>query len=144
MNKLSLFFEKQNSQLSVLSLNIQSLNAKIDPLRMFIDELSQSTIFFPKFCIQETWLSDESDTSLLQLNNYTFVCKEKSCSEDGGLGFFIDNTLTYNILDISSISDLWECLFIEVYCPKHDLKLTLGNIYRQPRNLNEIFSPFFR
>ena len=87
---------------------------------IFIDEVSESNIFFPIIRIQETWLSDELDTSLLQLHNYAFVCKGKSCSEHGGLGFFIDNTLTYNILDILSISDLWECLFIEVYCPKHE------------------------
>ena len=77
-------------------------------------------------------VSDESDTSLLQLHNYMFVCKGKSCSEHGGLCFFIDNTLTYNILDISSISDLWECLFIGVFNPKHNFKLTVGNINGPP------------
>ena len=86
---ISLF--KINSQLLVLSLNIGYLYAKNDQLRIFIDEfdeLSESNIYFPIICVQETWLSDESDTSSLQLHNYTFVCKGESCSEHGGLGFF--------------------------------------------------------
>ena len=75
MNKLDLCLK--NSQLLVLSLNIESFYAKNDELRIFIGELSESNIFFPIICIQETWLSDESDTSSLQLHIIRLFVKGK-------------------------------------------------------------------
>ena len=57
--------EKQNSQVCISTLNMQSPNAKIAQLRIFIYELSESNLFCPIINIQEIWISDESDNSLL-------------------------------------------------------------------------------
>ena len=42
----------------VLSLNIQSVRAKIDSLRIFIATLDEYDFCVSAFCIQETWLED--------------------------------------------------------------------------------------
>ena len=55
-----------------LCLNIQSLNAKIDQLRIFLNTL-------PEYCnidvilLQETWLDHNSDLFLFQLPGYTLI-----------------------------------------------------------------------
>ena len=41
---------------SIVSLNIQSINAKFDKLTTLIDYLKESDFMFSAICIQETWL----------------------------------------------------------------------------------------
>ena len=76
-DKLISYLEKHISRFSILSLNVQSLNAKIDQLKILIYELSQHNLYFNIICVQETWLSQNSDLDLIQLENYNFISKGK-------------------------------------------------------------------
>ena len=49
----------------ILSLNIQSLNAKFDELVILLHSLTNCK--FSAICIQETWLTDKSDLSLFKI-----------------------------------------------------------------------------
>ena len=51
----------KNNNFSVLSLNCQSLNAKINELRIYL-QMFQSSIKFSAICLQETWLTTDADT----------------------------------------------------------------------------------
>ena len=46
--------EKQNS-FNIFSMHCQSLNAKVDELRILFHELENSNCFFDAICLQETW-----------------------------------------------------------------------------------------
>ncbi len=54
---------------SILSCNIQSINAKINELKIFIDELREKGLEFQVICVQETCLKDEDDND----NEHIFI-----------------------------------------------------------------------
>ena len=59
----NLFKDTENS-FSILSLNCQSINAKFDQLNIKVQQLKSNGYEFSAICLQETWLSSDSDTSL--------------------------------------------------------------------------------
>ena len=56
-----------------LSVNIQSINAKIDQLHICFDELQSNKRSFDAICVQETWLNGGSPTEHLQIEGYTMI-----------------------------------------------------------------------
>ena len=63
----------------MLSLNCQSISAKFDKLCVLFETLNQMNCQFSLICLQETWLNDDSDLSLYQLNNYICRSQGKYC-----------------------------------------------------------------
>ena len=88
---------KPNS-FNVLSLNCHSINAKIDQLKIKLKQWKNLNCEFSVICLQETWLSDNSDTSLIQIDNYTLISKGKTCSTHVGLLIYLHNTYHYKTL----------------------------------------------
>ena len=76
---------------SILTLNIESINAKFDELTIYIEELSKINFKCSVICLQETWLSDDVDLSIFQIAGYDCISQGKSCSKKGGLIIYIDN-----------------------------------------------------
>ena len=76
---------------STYSLNCQSLNAKIDQIKLKIEYLKENGVEFSVICLQETWLSDDSDTSLLQIDGYQLISLGKTCTSHEGLAIFLNN-----------------------------------------------------
>ena len=69
-----------NKHFSILSSNIQSINAKFSGLEAFVNDLSSLHFKFSIICLQESWLSDTDDLSLIQLSGYDCISQGKSCS----------------------------------------------------------------
>ena len=65
----------------ILTLNIESINAKFDELTIYIEELSKINFKFTVICLQETWLSDEVDLSIFKIAGYDCISQGKSCSK---------------------------------------------------------------
>ena len=74
---------------SILTLNIEYINAKFDELTIYIEELSKINFKFSVICLQETWLS--VDLSIFQIAGYDCISQGKACSKNGGLIIYIDN-----------------------------------------------------
>ena len=49
----------------IISLNCQSLSAKIDNFKILMHNLDNQQVYIDAICLQESWLSDLSDLSLL-------------------------------------------------------------------------------
>ena len=49
--------------------------------------------------LQETWLSADSDVSLLQLDGYNLIHKGKSCSAHGGVAEYLHESFQYEIIE---------------------------------------------
>ena len=130
------------NSLSVLSLNCQSLNAKIDQLNLFCELLNRQHCGFDVICLQETWLGAGADVSLLQLNDYALITQPKSSSLHGGLAIFLKKSFSYLIHPRSLPSDLWETQVITIFSDRLISPVIIGNIYRPPRNNNEQISTF--
>ncbi len=71
--KFKCLFNKNKKSFSILSNKAQSINAKIDQLRIFIDRLKSLGHELSAICNQKSWLTCECDTSQLQLHGYQMI-----------------------------------------------------------------------
>ena len=99
-------FGKQLSQLksklSILSLNIQTINTKFDELKIILDNINQHHPI-SVICLQDTHLDDNDSTLSFELNDYQLISKSRYCSKAGGLIIYIHNDFNFKHVDI-----LWE------------------------------------
>ena len=129
-NKLN---QAHKQQFSIMSTNIQFINAKIDELKAFVIEMEHMNFQFDAICLQETWLDDTQDTSLIQLDNYTCITQSKSSSSKGGLLIYLTNNYRYKTITSPNHRTDWENQIIKITGGiLHHKSLMLGNIYRPP------------
>ena len=62
---------------NILSRNCQSINAKIDELKIKLKKMKNRNCVFDAICLQETWLSNDADTSLFKIEGYKLILKGK-------------------------------------------------------------------
>ena len=123
------------NKFTILSINCQSLFAKFDSLNVLIKELKLEKCQFSAICLQETWLSKDSDLSFYQIEDYTLISKGHQCTKHGGLAIYLHKKYMYTLKSLYTVSDVWEGLFIEITNLKQ--KLTIGNVYRPPKENNK-------
>ena len=141
-SNLARILSEQSNMFSILSLNIQSLNAKFDQLHIFVQQLRQSNHEFSAICLQESWLSNVADISLYQLEGYTLILQRKTCSQHGGLVIYLNNKYNYKNITLGEESQIWEKQFLEITRRNCTYKLILGNIYIPPCEFNDNYSLF--
>ena len=120
----------------VLSLNCQSLNAKYDSLKCYLDMFNRNNSNIYAVTLQETWLSADSDVSLFQLENFNFIYKGKSCSAHGGVAIYLHKSLRYEILELNIQPEVCDAMFLKIFVEDKgsvDKTFILGNIYRPPK-----------
>lgn len=133
IDKLHSVLLPNHKDFTVLSINIQSINAKFDQLFTLVSNLNEQNITFSAICIQETWLTQNQDTSLFQIPGYNCIHQGRLCSEHGGLITYLSDKFTYSIRNICESSSIWEGLFIDILHENLPQKITLANIYRPPK-----------
>ena len=84
----------------VLSLNCQTLNAKIDQINIKLQQLKSNGHEFCAICLQEIWLSEDSDISLLKIDGYTFIPQGKICSAHGGMAIYLSSKYKLNSINM--------------------------------------------
>ena len=62
----------------------------VRPLQIIINELKQHQFEFSAICLQETWLSDDSDLRLIQIPGYTMISQGSICTSHGGLAIYLN------------------------------------------------------
>jgi len=88
---------KDNTRLSIMVLNIQSISAKINELREFLLNCTNMKCQPDIICIQETWTIH--DSSFLIIDGYQpfeYTCRKKS--QGGGVGMYFKTGIKYKIL----------------------------------------------
>lgn len=128
------------NKLNILSLNCASINARHNDLNILIEALQLENITLHVICVQETWLGENDDTNLLQLQNYEFIHKPKYVSPHGGLGIYVHESLKFKA-NKSFKSTVFENQVIEIGS-ENDKKIILCNIYRAPINSSASFGAF--
>lgn len=129
----------------LISMNIQSLNAKIDDLNIYLQLLRDNLCSLDLICLQETWLTDDCELSHLELDEYNLISKARSCSRHGGVAFYLKKEYSYSILPVSSKSNIWDGISIEVTVKESynvSRKVVIVNIYRPPRNIVSNYQTF--
>ena len=137
----NLFKDKGNS-FCILSLNCQSINAKFDQLNIKVQQLKSNGYEFSAICLQETWLSSDSDTSLFKIDGYKLISQGKMCSSHGGLAIYISEKFNCSTIDLNINSQMWEGQFIEIANIESNKSLIIGNVYRPPNNTNSLYQDF--
>ena len=88
MSEMQSILQNNYSELLILTLNIQSVNAKFNNLYPVINNLASQGLYFGAICLQETWTSNDSDLSLLQLTGYQLIHQihqGSKCTKHSGL-----------------------------------------------------------
>ena len=80
----------QFHEFTVLTLNIQSINAKFDNLLPVINNLLVNGAVFGAICLQETWLGDHSDLSQFDIPGYKIIHQGWRCTRHGGLLIYLN------------------------------------------------------
>ena len=134
----TLGYELQSESLFiVLCLNCQSLNSKFDRIQILMEELKQHNIIVSALCLQETWMDDDTDLSLFNLENYTCISQGRHCSMHGGLMTYLHKKFHFNTESYSSKSDLFEIQTIKINRQLSNRKnIVLSNVYRPPKENN--------
>ena len=132
----------ENNQFNILSLNVCSLSAKLDELKNFLHEITAKHATFQAICVQESWLSDESDLSAFHIDGFTMISQGKKCSAHGGLVIYLKNEFSFEQLLIPGLRTGWEGQFVRINKGSSKNLITLCNIYRPPNDLLESYSTF--
>ena len=135
-----------NSKISILSLNSQSINAKFDQLKIFLDNINIECPIWV-ICIQESWAHEGIEMSQFSLPNYTMLFENRRLSTHGGLIMYIHDDFAYKELNkeiiLSSTFNLFESQFAEIWRTTSIFqKYIIGNIYRLPSYIDDDLSTF--
>ena len=120
-----------NSKLSLMSHNVQSLPAKFSEFCSFITQLGTKKCNPDIICIQETWqLGDESLYNIAGYQKPCFKLRSPS-TQGGGVGIYVKNSLHFKVLPNLSvfIDKVVETLFVEISLPKSK-SIIVGSVYR--------------
>ena len=123
--------------INVFSLNVRSLCAHIDEIKIFLADLADHNSYFDILCFQETWLGHDDCDALINIDGYTIALQAKSCSTHGGIATYVRNDFSFEpILSVVN-SPHWEGLFIRVDLNEHrhghdGVSVVIGNVYRRP------------
>lgn len=126
----------------VISLNAQSLNAKIDGIKYLIESIEQVGVKVSAICLQETWLGSQDSSQLLNIDGYNAFFRGKSCSSHGGLCIYVSNSYT-NVRQLTTPNyQDWELQSIEISQLSRGRSFFLHNVYRPPRPNNDEIGQF--
>ena len=113
MSDIESVFSQTLNDFNILSLNVQSINAKFDNLFRIIYNLSASGVYFGAICLQETWLSSDADISMFHIPGYKLIHQCFRCTKHGGLIVYVNEKYSYKLRNLYDKSKVWEGLFIE-------------------------------
>ena len=81
-----------------ISLNVQSLNSKFENLCNFINDLLEQNVNIEIIAIQECWQIEFPE--LLVISGYhPFIFKQREGMRGGGVGFYIKENISFEIVD---------------------------------------------
>jgi exonuclease III/predicted metal-binding protein len=126
---------RNNNGLNFMSLNAESVFAKIDMIKQKIEFLSREynyTIHI--ISIQEGWITEERPLSQIKIENYDLKHQPSQIGgQKGGIAVYVHDSLKGEEIDYfkKSPSSLWE---------GYSLKIT-GKDLRQPVNVHTVYRP---
>ncbi len=137
------YIGKREEKFSVYSHNIRSLNNKIDDIQELLSEIGSEKFSFSILLFQEIWAAKNAQTTRLE-NYQDIILQTREGKRGGGLGIYLKQNLSYEIIDELSyiLEGEFETQFIKVFFGKNKFKI-IGNIYRIPGgNLNTFIEWF--
>ncbi|XP_075155471.1 uncharacterized protein LOC142228831 [Haematobia irritans] len=119
---------KHKTGLSIVHINAQSLNNKMDEFREIFQSSNIDII-----CVSETWFHVNISNDIYELEGYKLFRADRE-SNAGGVCMYLRNEMRGNLKLKSECSSPIEYLFLEVY-PENGDKILIGTVYRPNRNI---------
>ena len=129
-----------SNDFSILHTNIRSLSLHHDEL---VSLSAHTNLNLDVIGVSEIWHSNDNPiSSNVEIPGYTFY-KTSSCSQNGGAGLYIKNSLTSNPrIDLDSSTDDFETVWVEIG-NKKDKDFLVCCVYRHPSsNVDNLTSHF--
>ena len=128
----------ENMEYTAIHINIHSIPAKFDKLKILLSSLHHINIDIQFILLCETFLSD-NNCDLYNIPGYNMICKNRPPGKRGGIAIYIQKHITYKHrpdLEIN-VENEFESLFIDMSI--NNKHIIIGEIYRVP-NTNEKLS----
>jgi hypothetical protein len=125
----------------IISINVQSLNAKHDNLKQLLVRMSKKNVQVDVVVLQETW--NVKHCNLLTIPGFNLCYKNRNIGRGGGVGFYIRTDLDYEIVEppFNYFTDkIFESLTIRVNdssCSKNNHYL-ISSVYRSPSPIDNV------
>ena len=131
LNDMINFLNRNKDFITVLSLNIESINAKFDELNYSLKNLKNQKLISVSYVFKK--LSETCCLEQLALCNYKMTVQYSNphCTIKGGLVTYVRNNLNVNNIEHVA-NNTWEGTFIDIR-DEYKTCLTVGNIYRPPK-----------
>ena len=91
-NEFSGVLTQNNSDLSTLNLNCQSVNAKFDKLQIFLRYINNNLNLIHVITLQESWGTAHVDMKFFNLPDYTMLYDDSRLSNYGGLISYVHDS----------------------------------------------------
>jgi Endonuclease/Exonuclease/phosphatase family len=130
---------KVKNEISLLTLNVQSLSAKFPELSAFINHLCSNNCEPDVICLQELWqFPADVNFSLPGYHPLTYLLLSNNV-QGGGVGLYVKNTFHFTVLsNVSIFQDrIFESLFCEITVNPNK-KIIVGSIYRPTLPVNNL------
>lgn len=131
---------KINGELRILNLNCCDLKSKFDQIKIFLANYeANNNNPISVITLQETHISQESDSEIFYIPDYTFVSECARINSFGGVAMFIHNDFSFKKLSkdmFMQTSTVFESMIVEIF-PKNGSykKYLIYNLYRRPSNI---------
>ena len=131
---------KNSAKPILASLNVQSLLSKHANLSLFLQDMNLQNVPVDIFALQETWSIPHPELAIIP--GYKFIHQDRKFARGGGVGFYIKDTLDFNICKnySSFIPKIFECLSIEICL--NGKKTIFSSIYRSPSSSHNELQAF--
>jgi len=113
----------------IMSINIQSLQSKHGALQQLLGDICNESVPVQIIAMQETWKIQYPE--YLGISNYKLYNTNRAGGmRGGGVGFYVHEDLTAEVLQSTNIAKVFECMTIQVNI--NGKKYKVSSVYRSP------------
>lgn len=130
----------QFGNLSVLHLNIRSLQKHFDELQELLLSLKQKQIFVDVILLCETWINDDANDALIDLDGYELFLHNRTRCKGGGIPIYVKHELKPSKRpDLNVLREgIFESLVVEINLSRK--KAFVCELYRVPGTNESLFN----
>ena len=117
-NEFSGVLTQNNSNLSILNLNCQSVDAKFDKLQIFLRCINNDLNPIHVITLQESWGTANVDMKHFNLPDYAMLYDDSRLSKHGGLITYVHGSFAVDRLDIEEYyqkSTVFESMILKIH-----------------------------
>ena len=137
------FLRERKTEFTILSMNVNSIAKKKDELSILVESLLSKNIGFSVITLQECRITKEQVEKIacdaFKIPGYEMFPQGSICAPTGGLITYVRND--FNATEMPSLytySSIFEAQFTEISGPLIKNKITVGNVYRRPKQNENI------